>query len=69
MDYMQLFLELRNNAVVRDAQGNLLESGLRCGYRSGGTASDIWGADPYHSLSAWRGVITALMTDFNYIYE
>ena len=67
--YTQLFIDLRNNRLLRGGEKNIVESGLRCGYSSGGVPTRIWGADPFLNLGAWRGVMVSLMTDFNYLYE
>lgn len=67
--YTNLFIDLRANAMRRSAGGNLVESGLRCEYSHPDLSRAQWGADPLHTLRAWRGVVTALMTDFSYFFE
>lgn len=69
LNYTQLFIDLRANNLRRSAPLNLVENNIRCDYDSGGVARSVWGADPKQTLTAWRGVIAALMTDFAYLYE
>lgn len=67
--YTNLFIDLRANALRRQAGGNLVESGLRCDYNHADLPRAQWGADPLQAMRAWRGVVTALMTDFSYLFE
>lgn len=67
--YTQLFLDLRANKLRRGASQTFVESDIRCNYDSGGVDRRVWAADPNHTLTAWRGIIATLMTDFDYIFE
>jgi hypothetical protein len=67
--YTELFIKMRQNKINRNTGKNLTEANIACDYNANGLPWVQWSADPNHSLSAWRGVITALMADFNYIFE
>ncbi len=68
-EYLQLFIDLRQNKINRKSGDKLTETGVRCDYNSNGVNWSVWAADPTSSLSAWRGLVTALMTDYHYLYE
>jgi hypothetical protein len=67
--YTQLFIDLRQAKIDRKAGDKLTETGVRCDYNGNGLTWSVWAADPAYSLSAWRGLIVALMADYHYIYE
>ena len=67
--YTQLFLDLRANKLRRGANKYLTENNIRCHYHNANASYSSWAADPAHTLTAWRGILVALMTDFSYIFE
>jgi Protein of unknown function (DUF1588) len=67
--YTDLFIRLRQNKINRNSGNALTETNVSCDYNSNGVPWNQWAADPTGSLSAWRTLLTALMTDYNYINE
>ena len=59
----QLFLDLRQ-ARINAGGGTRVDSNTRCDNRIGGSTND-----PSFVMSPWRGLIIALMTDPDYLYE
>ncbi|MEY4588143.1 MAG: hypothetical protein RL497_219, partial [Pseudomonadota bacterium] len=69
LQYTDLFIQLRQNKINRKTGNALTETNISCDYNANGVSWSQWAADPTASLSAWRSLITALMADYNYIYE
>ena len=59
-----LFLELQEAHKNQGGNSRLNTSGTRCDNRKSGSDND-----QYHVLAPWRGLVTALMSDPDYLYE
>lgn len=69
IQYTDLFIQLRQAKISRKGGNALTETNVSCDYNSNGVPWNQWAADPTGSLSAWRSLLTALIADYNYIYE
>ncbi len=65
-----LFIQLRESKIKRGAHSDMKESNIDClYYDTQGVSEAVWAQDTHHTLTAWRGVLAALMMDPAFIYE
>ncbi|WP_096087339.1 c-type cytochrome [Agaribacterium haliotis] len=65
-----LFQQARALKLERGAHGDIKESGQYCNYSDPEKRNEReWGDDPWATLSAWRTVLVAMMSDMQFIYE
>lgn len=65
-----LFMNLRQAKLDRGAHSDMKERSIDCLYYDNkGLSESEWGADPAHTMTAWRAVIAAMMMDSAFIYE
>ncbi len=66
----ELFKQLRQAKISRGSHPDMRESNIDCSYYdSNGVEEAVWAEDSSHTLTAWRGVLAALMMDSAFIYE
>ena len=66
----ELFNRLRQAKITRGGHADMRESGIDCSYyENNGVQESVWAEDSSHTLTAWRGVLAALMMDSGFIYE
>jgi hypothetical protein len=67
---IQLFDAARQAKVERGSHSDMVESGVYCTYDDPENRKESeWGNDPYDTLHAWKVVVAALMTSFEFAYE
>jgi len=64
----QLFIDARNS-VINSNEKNILKSYERCDGFEGTSVKNITKGDPQQTFSAWKVVLTALLSDYSYLYE
>ncbi len=65
-----LFTQLRAAKIARGSHSDMKESNIDCLYYDDqGVSESVWAKDTFHTLTAWRGVLAALMMDPAFIYE
>ncbi len=65
-----LFTQLRAAKIARGAHSDMKESNIDClYYDTQGVPEADWAQDTHHTLTAWRGVLAALMMDPAFISE
>jgi len=65
-----LFTQLRTAKIARGSHADMKESDIDCLYYDAqGVPESEWAKDTLHTLTAWRGVLAALMMDPAFIYE
>ena len=65
-----LFNQLRQSKISRGGHPDMRESNIDCSfYESNGIEEAVWAEDSNHTLTAWRGLIAAMMMDSNFLYE
>ncbi|TRX55806.1 hypothetical protein [Thalassomonas sp. M1454] len=64
----QLFIDAQNS-VIASNEKNILKSYERCESFNGNTLTNKTNGDPEQTFSAWKVVLTALLSDYSYLYE
>lgn len=64
----QLFVDARNT-VISSGEKNILKTYERCDGFNGNAVVNVTNGDPQQTFSAWKVVLTALLSDYSYLYE
>ena len=68
--YFKLFHDAREGIVSRGPSGRFVDDDQYCKFENANDLEkSVWAADPNTTLAAWRVVVAALMSQYEFLYE